>query len=81
MTPGILAPIPKPIASTSGTVIGPVVNLVSRLESLSLDLDPPIVVSESLARASRRDFREVGRFALKGIPEEQTVLTPEREES
>jgi len=52
------------------TVIGPVVNLVSRLEGLSLDLDPPIVVSESLARSSRRSFRELGRFALKGIPGE-----------
>lgn len=59
------------------TVIGPVVNLVSRLEALSLDLDPPIVVSESLARSSRRSFRELGRFALKGIPEEQMALTPE----
>jgi adenylate cyclase len=59
------------------TVIGPVVNLVSRLEGLSLDLDPPIVVSESLARSSRRNFRELGRFALKGIPEEQMALTPE----
>ena len=59
------------------TVIGPVVNLVSRLESLSHDLDPPIVVSQSLARSSRRDFRELGRFALKGIPEEQIALTPE----
>ena len=59
------------------TVIGPVVNLVSRLEGLSLDLDPPIVVSESLARSSRRSFRELGRFALKGIPGEQVALTPE----
>jgi len=59
------------------TVIGPVVNLVSRLEGLSLDLDPPIVVSESLALSSRRSFRELGRFALKGIPEEQMALTPE----
>ncbi len=59
------------------TVIGPVVNLVSRLEGLSLDLDTPIVVSEALARASRRNFRELGRFALKGIPDEQMALTPE----
>jgi adenylate cyclase len=59
------------------TVIGPVVNLVSRLEGLSLDLAPPIVVSESLARSSRRSFRELGRFALKGIPDEQMALTPE----
>ena len=52
-------------------------NLVSRLESLSLDLDPPIVVSEPLARSSKRSFRELGRFALKGIPDVQMALTPE----
>lgn len=59
------------------TVIGPVVNLVSRLEPLSVGLDPPIVVSEALARVSRRSFRELGRFALKGIAEDQLAFTPE----
>jgi adenylate cyclase len=59
------------------TVIGPVVNLVSRLEPLSAEFDPPIVVSDALARVSSRQFRELGRFALKGIAEEQLALTPE----
>jgi adenylate cyclase len=61
------------------TVIGPVVNLVSRLEPLTVGLDPPIVVSESLARISGRRFRELGRFALKGISEDQPAFTPESE--
>jgi adenylate cyclase len=57
------------------TVIGPAVNLVSRLEPLSLDLERPIVVSEVLARASRRTLRPIGRFALKGIADEQVAYT------
>ncbi len=61
------------------TVIGPVVNLVARLEPLSVTLDPPIVVSEALASVSSRRFRSLGQFALKGIEGEQTALTPERE--
>jgi len=63
------------------TVIGPVVNLVSRLEPLSAEFDPPIVVSDALARVSSRRFRELGRFALKGIAEEQLALTPEPQAS
>ena len=57
------------------TVIGPAVNLVSRLEPLSTDLERPIVVSEGLARASRRALRPIGRFALKGIADEQAAYT------
>ena len=57
------------------TVIGPVVNLVSRLEPLTVDLERPIVVSGVLARASRRTLRPIGRFALKGIADEQAAYT------
>jgi adenylate cyclase len=57
------------------TVIGPVVNLVSRLEPLTADLERPIIVSERLARASRRTLRPIGRFALKGIADEQAAYT------
>jgi len=59
------------------TVIGPVVNLVSRLEPLTVGLDPPIVVSEALAKVSRREFRDLGRFALKGIAEDQSAFMPQ----
>lgn len=57
------------------TVIGPAVNLVSRLEPLTRDLEPPIVVSEALARASGRSFRNLGHFDLKGIKDAQPAFT------
>ncbi|MFQ6017242.1 MAG: adenylate/guanylate cyclase domain-containing protein [Kiloniellaceae bacterium] len=58
------------------TVIGPAVNLVSRLEDLCGALGCPILVSAGLARASRRNFRSLGRHALKGIAEPVEALTP-----
>ncbi|MCH8037688.1 MAG: adenylate/guanylate cyclase domain-containing protein [Proteobacteria bacterium] len=57
------------------TVIGPAVNLVSRLDHLSADLGQPIVVSASVTRASRRAFRSLGRHKLKGIAEPQEAFT------
>ncbi len=57
------------------TVIGPAVNLVSRLDQLSADLEQPIVVSASVTRASRRAFRSLGRHRLKGIAEPQEAFT------
>ena len=57
------------------TVIGPAVNLVSRLDHLSADLEQPIVVSASVTRASRRTFRSLGRHQLKGIAEPQEAFT------
>ena len=57
------------------TVIGPAVNLVSRLDHLSADLERPIVVSASVTRASRRAFRSLGRHKLKGIAEPQEAFT------
>ena len=57
------------------TVIGPAVNLVTRLEHLCADLEQPIVVSGSVTRASRRQFRSLGRHKLKGIAEPQEAFT------
>ncbi|HSR71688.1 MAG TPA: adenylate/guanylate cyclase domain-containing protein [Kiloniellales bacterium] len=59
------------------TVIGPTVNLVSRMESLCAELDHPIVVSAPISRAAGRRFRPLGRFALRGIAEPQEVFAPE----
>ena len=57
------------------TVIGPAVNLVSRLDQVSADLAQPIVVSAGVTRASRRTFRSLGHHKLKGIADPQEVFT------
>ncbi len=57
------------------TVIGPAVNLVTRLGRLGAELEQPIVVSASVTRASRRQFRSLGRHKLKGITESQDTFT------
>jgi adenylate cyclase len=57
------------------TVIGPAVNLVTRMEALARDLDPPLVLSPAFAAASARPCRSLGRHTFKGIAEEQEVMT------
>jgi adenylate cyclase len=59
------------------TVIGPAVNLATRLEDLTRDLklDPPIVYSARVAANSQRPSRSLGHFALKGIGEPQEAFT------
>jgi adenylate cyclase len=57
------------------TVIGPAVNLVTRMEALARTLDPPLVLSPAFAPASTRPCRSLGRHAFKGIVEEQEVMT------
>jgi adenylate cyclase len=54
------------------TVIGPAVNLVSRLGPLARDLEPPIVLSATVAGCLEdRPLRRLGAFALKGFEEIQ----------
>lgn len=54
------------------TVIGPSVNLVSRLGPLARDLEPPIVLSAAVAGCLEdRPLRRLGAFALKGFEEIQ----------
>jgi adenylate cyclase len=57
------------------TVIGPAVNLVTRMEPLCAQLEQSIVVSGPLARASRRRFRSLGQHTFKGIAKPQEVFT------
>ena len=57
------------------TVIGPAVNLATRLEDLTKDCDPPIIFDQQVAASAGRSTRELGRFKLKGIAEEQTAYT------
>ena len=57
------------------TVIGPAVNLATRLEGLTRDLEPPIVFTRDVAEASGRSTRHIGAFPLKGIAEPQDAFT------
>jgi adenylate cyclase len=61
------------------TVLGPAVNLVSRLEGLAKQLDRPVLCSAAFARAleapgSPDCAQPIGRFALKGVALEQEVF-------
>lgn len=58
------------------TVIGPAVNLASRIEALTRDLKRPILVSDSVAALSEAEFEDLGSFALKGVRDEQNVYAP-----
>ncbi len=57
------------------TVIGPAVNLATRMEPLCVQLDQTIVVSTCLAKASQREFRTLGQHAFKGIAKKEEVFT------
>ncbi len=57
------------------TVIGPAVNLASRLEGLTYDLEVPIVFDEKIAANAGRPIRSLGHFPLKGIEGEREAFT------
>jgi adenylate cyclase len=57
------------------TVIGPAVNLVSRIEAFSRNLDPPVVCSTAFARSCGKPLRSLGAHKLKGIGENQEIFT------
>jgi adenylate cyclase len=57
------------------TVIGHAVNLVARLAALCAELDRPIVISDAVARASRRELLSLGQHQLRGIDAPQEAFT------
>ena len=57
------------------TVIGPAVNLVSRIETVAKALDLPIVVSEG---AHGGNLRSLGRHELRGRGGSHELFAPER---
>jgi adenylate cyclase len=59
------------------TVIGPAVNLVSRLEAVGKSLDLPIIVSDDFARAYGKPLTSLGRHQLRGLSEPHELFAPE----
>jgi adenylate cyclase len=58
------------------TVIGPAVNLVSRIESVAKALNLPIVVSDDFARAYGEPLRPLGRYQLRGLAAPHDLFAP-----
>ena len=58
------------------TVIGPAVNLVSRIEHLCADQGLPLVVSADFAALLDRPVKSLGRHELRGIAKAQEIFAP-----
>ena len=57
-------------------MLGPAVNLVSRLEGLAKQLDRPVLCSAAFAQALGLEARSLGRFPLRGVADPQEVFAP-----
>jgi len=60
------------------TVIGPAVNLASRVEALCRITGRRPLMTEPFRRAAGVDTEPMGRFSLRGVSEEQEVFSPVR---
>ena len=58
------------------TVIGPAVNLASRIEALTRNLGQPVLVSAAFAETHGGAFENLGMFGFKGIARRSAVLAP-----
>jgi adenylate cyclase len=58
------------------TVIGPAVNLVSRIEAVAKKLKLPIVVSDDFARAYGNTLQSLGRHQLRGLATPHYLFAP-----
>ncbi len=60
------------------TVLGPAVNVASRLEELTKRLGETIIVSAAVAGSSDRPFRPLGPHAVRGVSGDMELFAPER---
>jgi adenylate cyclase len=58
------------------TVIGPAVNLVSRIEAIAKSLDLPLVVSDNFSDAYGGALTSLGRHQLRGLDVPHELFTP-----
>lgn len=58
------------------TVVGPAVNLVSRIEHFCSEAGHPMVLSADFAHAVSAPMKSLGRHELKGIAEKQEIFAP-----
>jgi adenylate cyclase len=58
------------------TVIGPAVNLVSRIEAVAKALNQPIVVSDDFARVFAGPLHPLGRHQLRGLATPHDLFVP-----
>src|SRR5215471_427517 len=62
------------------TVIGPSVNLVSRIEAVAKSIDLPLVVSGDFARAYGGALRSLGPHKLRGLDQTHELFVPAAED-
>jgi adenylate cyclase len=58
------------------TVIGPAVNLVSRIEAIAKSLDLPLIVSDDFAHAYGGTLQSLGLHQLRGLDVPHELFTP-----
>jgi len=58
------------------TVIGPAVNLVSRIEAVAKTLNVPIIVSDDFARAYGQPLHPLGLHKLRGLATPHNLFAP-----
>jgi adenylate cyclase len=58
------------------TVIGPAVNLASRIQGMCRPLGQPLLVSEAFVRATQLDCEDLGAQKLKGVAVDARLFAP-----